>query len=204
MIKMKTNEDKLITNDNLIESVPSNSNTNSNTNNRSNNDKPPRFKPSRKFLGNTKYLQFYNQFVQEFFTKCPKFSDLTSLIITTNGEIYNLPKRKKHNSRGRPRKNQNQNLQQNDFLNDDDDGNDIGGTLWTWQEKEIFFNLLNKYKTITAILNNQQDWLAFLPKKSMIQIITYYELLKNNYKTLQRQQQNNNNNKDKDKTISKE
>ena len=55
--------------------------------------------------------------------------------------------------------------------------------------KEIFFNLLNKYKTITAILNNQQDWLAFLPKKSMIQIITYYELLKNNYKTLQRQQQ---------------
>ena len=41
MIKMKTNEDKLITNDNLIESVPSNSNTNSNTNNRSNNDKPP-------------------------------------------------------------------------------------------------------------------------------------------------------------------
>ena len=31
----------------------------------------------------------------------------------------------------------------------------------------------------------------------MIQIITYYELLKNNYKTLQRQQQNNNNNKDK-------
>ena len=27
--------------------------------------------------------------------------------------------------------------------------------------KEIFFNLLNKYKTITAILNNQQDWLAF-------------------------------------------
>ena len=33
----------------------------------------------------------------------------------------------------------------------------------------------------------------------MIQIITYYELLKNNYKTLQRQQQNNNNNKDKDK-----
>ncbi|KGU20506.1 hypothetical protein MG7_05090 [Candida albicans P34048] len=189
MIKMKTNEDKLITNDNLIESVPSNSNTNSNTNNRSNNDKPPRFKPSRKFLGNTKYLQFYNQFVQEFFTKCPKFSDLTSSIITTNGEIYNLPKRKKHNSRGRPRKNQNQNPQQNDFLNDDDDGNDIGGTLWTWQEKEIFFNLLNKYKTITAILNNQQDWLAFLPKKSMIQIITYYELLKNNYKTLQRQQQ---------------
>ena len=186
---MKTNEDKLITNDNLIESVSSNSNTNSNTNNRSNNDKPPRFKPSRKFLGNTKYLQFYNQFVQEFFTKCPKFSDLTSLIITTNGEIYNLPKRKKHNSRGRPRKNQNQNPQQNDFLNDDDDGNDIGGTLWTWQEKEIFFNLLNKYKTITAILNNQQDWLAFLPKKSMIQIITYYELLKNNYKTLQRQQQ---------------
>ena len=68
--------------------------------------------------------------------------------------------------------------------------------------KRDFFNLLNKYKTITAILNNQQDWLAFLPKKSMIQIITYYELLKNNYKTLQRQQQNNN--KDKDKTISKE
>ena len=97
----------------------------------------PDSKPSRKFLGNTKYLQFYNQFVQEFFTKCPKFSDLTSLIITTNGEIYNLPKRKKHNSRGRPRKNQNQNLQQNDFLNDDDDGNDIGGTYGHGKKRDL-------------------------------------------------------------------
>ena len=108
MIKMKTNEDKLITNDNLIESVPSNSNTNSTPIIDLTMINHPDSKPSRKFLGNTKYLQFYNQFVQEFFTKCPKFSDLTSLIITTNGEIYNLPKRKKHNSRGRPRKNQNQ------------------------------------------------------------------------------------------------
>ena len=63
--------------------------------------------------------------------------------------------------------------------------------------KRDLFNLLNKYKTITAILNNQQDWLAFLPKKSMIQIITYYELLKiiiklynDNNKTKQRQRQN--------------
>ena len=62
--------------------------------------------------------------------------------------------------------------------------------LYGHGKKRDLFNLLNKYKTITAILNNQQDWLAFLPKKSMIQIITYYELLKNNYKTLQRQQQN--------------
>ena len=61
--------------------------------------------------------------------------------------------------------------------------------LYGHGKKRDLFNLLNKYKTITAILNNQQDWLAFLPKKSMIQIITYYELLKNNYKTLQRQQQ---------------
>lgn len=116
----------------------------------------PITKPTRSFQGNKKYLNFYNQFVDQTFKPQFQSSDLTSNFITNSGNTYPY------------------NID-NITLGEE-------GTKWSSIEKEIFFNLLNKYSTISRILSNKDIWLINLPNKSMIEIIQYFKILSNKLK----------------------
>lgn len=65
------------------------------------------------------------------------------------------------------------NLELNLETNRDKNFEDLPGTLWTSEEKEIFFNCLARYS-----IHRSDEFLSHLPSKSSADIHAYYTLLK--------------------------
>lgn len=115
---------------------------------------------NRIFRGNINYVNYYNQFVQETFddtTTCGKCSLKTSKI-TSDGNVYYLFQDKKT-----------KNNLESELLFE----SDCPGSKWTPKEKHFFFVSLAKYSIHQISIIK-----SFLPKKSTIEIMNYYNLLK--------------------------
>ncbi|CAG88332.2 DEHA2E17754p [Debaryomyces hansenii CBS767] len=120
----------------------------------------PGKKNNRIFRGNPNYVNFLNREVKEFFQN--------KLINTYDEKPYF--QESKINSRGMV------------LYKRDKDFENGGGTIWTNNQKEVFFNCLARYSIhqIDAICDN-------LPDKSAIEIMNYYDCLAHELKRLKRQ-----------------
>ncbi|ODV94606.1 hypothetical protein PACTADRAFT_34358 [Pachysolen tannophilus NRRL Y-2460] len=117
----------------------------------------------RSFKGNKNYVTFYNKEVKEFsilndanFTCSDYDSRLKGSYINVSGDGAIL------SSEG----------------NQDDN---FSGTYWSSKEKDIFFKCLGRYS-----IHNIDLIQEFLPGKSHVELINYYELLKQDLKLLKR------------------
>ncbi|KAK6454234.1 uncharacterized protein RJT20DRAFT_57257 [Scheffersomyces xylosifermentans] len=130
-----------------------------------------KYKSTRVFRGNLNYVDFYNRFVQETFEPLPTHSFHQSRITHIGEVYYSTELRKQYNERETP-----------EIQNEETDEVTSGplqlldktpGTLWTSTEKEIFFDALSKYSIHRLDLIRLR-----LPKKSELEIMVYYEVLK--------------------------
>lgn len=117
-------------------------------------------KNNRIFKGNPNYVNFLNREIKEFFQNKP--------FNTYNEKPYFQDS--KINNKGHV------------VYKKDKDFENGGGSIWTNNQKEVFFNCLARYSIhqIDAICDN-------LPEKSEIEIMNYYDSLANELKRLKSQ-----------------
>ncbi|KAG7663376.1 uncharacterized protein J8A68_003124 [[Candida] subhashii] len=118
----------------------------------------PKTKPER-VRPNPIYIDFYNRFIQQTFnpTSQPSYRKLKHSKITHTGHVYIYSR-----------------SQESSIPNES-----TPGTLWTPQEKEIFFDSLSKYSIHRFDLIQSR-----LKTKTKIEIMNYYNLLSHELKKL--------------------
>ncbi|EGW30055.1 uncharacterized protein SPAPADRAFT_52892 [Spathaspora passalidarum NRRL Y-27907] len=114
-------------------------------------------RPSRVFIGNRAYVDFYNRFVEETFTYSNSYttSHLRDSIIAHNGQVYYRSEEGTITEHETP------------------------GTFWSWQEKERFFDALSKCSIHRADLIQER-----VKTKSILEIMNYYTHLKKSTEAL--------------------
>ncbi|ODQ80205.1 hypothetical protein BABINDRAFT_7675 [Babjeviella inositovora NRRL Y-12698] len=133
----------------------------------------------RGFKGNTNYVQLYNKAVKEFFDySSPSFlfdgnaKPLARSRISVAGDLDYMELLKR--DRMSPEEGS-----EDEDEEGDSDGGGAAGTVWTGSEKETFFNCLGKYS-----IHRLDQIKLQLPKKTDLEILNYYYLLKNEMNSL--------------------
>lgn len=123
----------------------------------------------------TQYIKWYNREVTEFFDRIPNmYPKLHSSYVHVNSS-YEFHKHKS---------NQDSNVSDSEY-NGIDESDEFGevieyGSYWSSSEKRMFFNCLSKYS-----IHRLDDWYPYFNgTKSKIEILTYYNVLQKNLKSV--------------------
>lgn len=148
--------------------------------------------PLASFEGNAHYVRLFNDSVRAFYeldylpsTRLRTHERLLPSKVTTTTAYY-VPKPEPvpGRGRGRPKKAETERTETGclrQALETPDEFEQLPGVYWTSDEKEIFFNCLARFS-----IHRCEEFLEYLPRKSLVEIRAYYTLLQGE---LQRMQQ---------------